>query len=79
VGAKCKKTGTLLAMTAKDGPHYANNIALMGDGDYGLTYHFKPPSKAGFIRHVDKNAECQIGGTRSPRAALFITRAKKPD
>jgi periplasmic iron binding protein len=54
VGAKCKKTGTLLAMTAKDGPHYANNIALMGDGDYRLTYHFKPPSKAGFIRHVDK-------------------------
>jgi periplasmic iron binding protein len=56
VGTKFKKTGTLLAMTAKDGPHYANNVALMGDGDYRLTYHFNPPSKAGFIRHVDKES-----------------------
>jgi hypothetical protein len=37
-----------------DGPHYANNIALAGDGDYKLTYHFEPPSKAGFLRHVDQ-------------------------
>jgi hypothetical protein len=54
VGTKFKKTGTLLAMTAGDGPHYANNVALMGDGDYRLTFHFEPPSKAGFVRHVDK-------------------------
>jgi periplasmic iron binding protein len=56
VGTKFKKAGALLAMTAKDGPHYANNVALMGDGDYRLTYHFEPPSKAGFIRHVDKES-----------------------
>jgi periplasmic iron binding protein len=54
VGTKQKKTGKLLAMTAGDGPHYANNVALMGDGDYKLTFHFEPPSKAGFVRHVDK-------------------------
>jgi periplasmic iron binding protein len=54
VGTKFKKTGRLLPMTAGDGPHYANNVALMGDGDYQLTFHFEPPSKAGFIRHVDK-------------------------
>jgi periplasmic iron binding protein len=54
VGTKFKKTGKLLAMTAGDGPHYANNVALMGEGDYRLTYHFEPPSKAGFVRHVDK-------------------------
>jgi len=54
VGMKLKKTGKLLAMTAGDGPHYANNVALMGDGDYKLTFHFEPPSKAGFVRHVDK-------------------------
>jgi periplasmic iron binding protein len=51
VGAKFKKTGKLLAMTADDGPHYANNVAPMGDGDYRLTYRFEPPLKAGFIRH----------------------------
>jgi len=54
VGARFKKTGQLLAMTAGDGPHYANNVTLMGDGDYRLTFHFEPPSKAGFVRHVDK-------------------------
>jgi periplasmic iron binding protein len=56
VGTKFKKTGKLPAMTADDGPHYANNVALMGDGDYRLTYRFEPPSKAGFIRHVDKES-----------------------
>jgi periplasmic iron binding protein len=54
VGTKFKKTGKLLPMTAGDGPHYANNVSLMGDGDYKLTYTFEPPSKAGFYRHVDK-------------------------
>ena len=53
VGSKFRKTGKLLAMTAGDGPHYANNVALAG-GDYKLTFHFEPPSKAGFVRHVDK-------------------------
>jgi len=53
-GGKFKKTGKLLPMTAGDGPHYANNIELAGDGDYKLTYHFEPPSHAGFLRHVDK-------------------------
>ena len=54
VGTNFKKTGRLTPMTADDGPHYANNVALMGDGDYRLTYQFEPPSKAGFLRHVDK-------------------------
>ena len=54
VGTTLKKSGKLLPMTAGDGPHYANNVVLMGDGDYKLTFHFEPPSKAGFIRHVDK-------------------------
>ena len=34
-------------MTAGDGPHYTNNVALMGDGDYKLTFlsrHRKPAS-----------------------------------
>jgi uncharacterized protein involved in high-affinity Fe2+ transport len=52
IGTNFKKTGTLQPMTAGDGPHYANNIALSGDGDYKLTYF--EPSKAAFIRHVAK-------------------------
>jgi uncharacterized protein involved in high-affinity Fe2+ transport len=47
------KSGRLVPMTANDGPHYANNVTLAGPGQYHLTYHFEPPSKLGFIRHVD--------------------------
>ena len=54
VGSNFRKSGKLLAMTAGDGPHYANNVALAGDGDYPLTFQFEPPPKAGFVRHVDK-------------------------
>jgi len=74
VGTKFKNTGGLLAMTAKDGLHYANNVALTGDGGYRLTCHFKPPSNVMLTR----KAEYQIGGSRSRRAGLSITRAKKP-
>jgi uncharacterized protein involved in high-affinity Fe2+ transport len=52
-GSSFKKSGHLFAMTAGDGPHYANNVALDGPGEYRLTYHFDPPSKKGFIRHTD--------------------------
>jgi uncharacterized protein involved in high-affinity Fe2+ transport len=54
VESNTEKTGTLLPMTAGDGPHYANNLALQGPGEYHLTYHIEPPSKKSFLRHVDK-------------------------
>lgn len=53
-GGGFKKTGTLAAMIDRAGPHYANNVALGGDGDYKLIYRISPPSKVGFVRHVDK-------------------------
>jgi periplasmic iron binding protein len=53
-GSDFKKTGTLAAMTAGDGPHYANNVAMDGPGTYDLTYEILPPSANGFIRHIDK-------------------------
>ena len=54
VGDKFQKTGTLFPMTAKDGPHYANNVDMAGPGMYVLTYVISPPSANGFIRHIDK-------------------------
>jgi periplasmic iron binding protein len=54
VGSRFHRKGHLYAMTAKDGPHYANNIAMAGPGKYALIYHITPPSKAGFIRHLDQ-------------------------
>jgi uncharacterized protein involved in high-affinity Fe2+ transport len=52
-GTKFKAAGQLWAMTAKDGPHYANNVAMAGPGTYKLTYVILPPSSNGFIRHID--------------------------
>ena len=54
VGGKYKESKVLGAMTAGDGPHYANNFKMDGPGSYKITYVISPPSKAGFIRHVDK-------------------------
>lgn len=53
-GAKTyKKTGILFPMTAKDGPHYANDVDMAGPGIYHLIYIISPPPSHGFIRHTD--------------------------
>jgi hypothetical protein len=53
-GAAYKRTGKLAPMTAKDGPHYANNVDMDGPGTYHLTYVIQSPASNGFIRHIDK-------------------------
>jgi uncharacterized protein involved in high-affinity Fe2+ transport len=53
-GSSFKKIGKLAPMTARDGPHYADNVRMAGSGTYHLTYEIFPPSSNGFIRHVDK-------------------------
>lgn len=40
-------------MVAKDGPHYGENVKMMGPGKYRLTLTVAPPD-AHFGRHVDK-------------------------
>lgn len=40
-------------MTAKDGPHYADNVKMNGFGTYKVTYTFTPPEAKGFFRHTD--------------------------
>jgi len=52
-GSNFRATGRLFPMTAKDGPHYANNVAMGGPGIYQLDYTVEPPSSNGFLRHVD--------------------------
>lgn len=49
--------GTLMPMVASDGPHYGDNVKLLGPGKYTLTLTVQPPSanpNAHFGRHVDK-------------------------
>ena len=53
-GSDWKTSGTLKAMTAKDGPHYADNVKMDGPGTYKLTYRFTPPDANGFYRHTDR-------------------------
>lgn len=53
-GTPWRATGTLRAMTASDGPHYAWNVKMNGPGKYKLTYHFVPPEAQGFLRHTDE-------------------------
>jgi hypothetical protein len=53
-GSSWKASGTLKPMTAKDGPHYADNVKMDGAGTYKVTYQFKPPEVNGFFRHTDR-------------------------
>jgi uncharacterized protein involved in high-affinity Fe2+ transport len=53
-GSSWTAEGVLLPMTAKDGPHYANNVKMDGAGEYKLTYRFEAPERNGFYRHIDE-------------------------
>lgn len=53
-GTDWKQSGVLHPMTAKDGPHYAQNVAMNGPGRYTVVFRYEPPSKAGFLRHTDE-------------------------
>ena len=49
--------GNLMPMVASDGPHYGDNVKLMGPGKYKLVLEIEPPSSnphALFGRHTDK-------------------------
>lgn len=48
-----KQEGSFMPMVAGDGPHYGANVKMMGVGNYKVTYHIDPPSKAGMHRHTD--------------------------
>ncbi|MFZ2319073.1 MAG: iron transporter, partial [Pseudomonas sp.] len=50
--------GDFHAMVANDGPHYGDNLKLMGPGKYQLTYFVSAPGQQAhgehFGRHTDK-------------------------
>ncbi|MCT6878951.1 MAG: iron transporter [Commensalibacter sp.] len=54
-GDEKKSNGILHPMVANDGPHYGENIKMMGAGKYHLKLTLLPPSRESmFGRHVDK-------------------------
>jgi len=54
-GSTQKLTGELMPMVANDGPHYGDNVKLMGPGKYKLKLTVEPPGTTNhFGRHTDK-------------------------
>ena len=54
LGSDWSTFGTMMAMTADDGPHYGANVKFDGPGKYRLRMRIMPPPYMGFVRHVDK-------------------------
>ena len=50
------RKGDFMPMVASDGPHYGDNVKMMGPGKYKLVLHIAPPGgpQSHFGRHVDK-------------------------
>ena len=53
LGGDWSTLGTMMAMTANDGPHYGTNIKFNGPGKYRLRLRILPPPYSGFFRHTD--------------------------
>lgn len=66
-GASETRSGDFMAMVANDGPHYGDNVKLMGPGKYTLTLNVAPPEHFG--RHVDK--ETGVGAWFKPFSATY--------
>lgn len=57
VGTNQKIAGTFMPMVASDGPHYGDNVKLMGPGKYLVKFTVLAPSGEGaghFGRHTDR-------------------------
>jgi len=66
------RSGDFMPMVANDGPHYGDNVKMMGPGRYKLTLHISPPGSdphSHFGRHVDK--ETGVGPWFKPFDATF--------
>ena len=68
-GSDWRASGKMLAMTAKDGPHYAQNVAMPGPGTYTVVLRYASPESNGFLHHVD--AETGVPGWWAPFEETF--------
>lgn len=62
--------GHLLAMTAADGPHYAQSIKMKGPGTYTVKFKYSAPDETGFMHHTDK--ETGVPGWFKPFVETFV-------
>ncbi len=68
-GTDWKAAGHMLAMTAKDGAHYANNVTMNGPGTYTVVLRYASPETNGFLHHVDQ--ETGVPGWWAPFTEQF--------
>jgi uncharacterized protein involved in high-affinity Fe2+ transport len=68
-GTDWHSDGRMLAMTAKDGPHYANDVKMDGSGTYVVTLTYASPETNGFRHHVD--TETGVPGWWTPFSEKF--------
>lgn len=55
LGGNGKLSGDFMPMVANDGPHYGDNVKLMGPGKYRVKYTIAPPAAGShFGRHTDR-------------------------
>lgn len=66
-GSTETRSGDFMPMVANDGPHYGDNVKLMGPGKYTLTLNVSPPDHFG--RHVDK--ETGVGPWFKPFSVTY--------
>ena len=55
-GSDRRAIGSLLPMTALDGPHYAAGVRFEGPGEYRVIYRIAPPIMLGLARHTDEES-----------------------
>jgi len=46
--------GNFMPMNASDGPHYGDNVKMLGAGKYELTFIIESPEKQHYMLHTDK-------------------------
>jgi uncharacterized protein involved in high-affinity Fe2+ transport len=68
-GSDWHAQGVMLPMTAKDGPHYADNVKMDGPGHYTVALTYTGPEANGFYHHTDK--ETGVPGWWAPFTEKF--------
>ena len=71
-----KIEGHMSPMVANDGPHYGDNVKMLGAGRYKVTYRIENPLKQGFGRHTDRETGLGRGSRRSKWSGSSITSAR---
>jgi len=60
-GGSEKISGDFMPMVANDGPHYGDNVKLMGPGKYTVKLRISPPGAGGHSGHFGRHSDRLTG------------------